>query len=115
MVYLNPYTFFNHSFTMDGNKFQEAIQPHINLIKECASEIGNPEDAHAFLASMTTMYGEGFTPPECYFECVLSPKGYKPGMYESLPVILPRYFAPDHPIVKPAYDAILNIFTEMKN
>ena len=97
---------------MSGTKFKEDIQPQIDLILSCVSEIENPEDCDALRASLSTMYGEGFIPPECYFECVLSPKGYKPGVYESLQAILPRYFAPDHPVVKPAFDAIWKIFKD---
>ena len=97
---------------MSGTQFKQEIQPYIDQICNCANEFENPEDGEKLRASLSVMYGEGFIPPECFFECVLSPKGYKPGVYESLPAILPRYFAVDHPVVKPAYDAILAIFSE---
>lgn len=90
-------------------EFKEEITPHLEAIIGCANELTEEQSAE-FLSSMSLMFGEGFTPPECYFECVLSPKGYKAGVYESLPAILPRYFSPDHRVVKPAYDAIVGIF-----
>ena len=96
-----------------GTKFKEEIEPHLQAIRGCASELSE-EDQSVFLASMDTMFGCGYTPPECYFECVLSATGYQPGRYESLPVILPRYFAPDHVVVKKAYDAIVGIYRKYK-
>lgn len=98
---------------MSGVKFKERIMPFLEVIKCCGEELAENDKA-AFLDSMMLMFGEGFIPPECYFECVLSAKGYSAGKYESLPAILPRYFASDHPIVKPAYDAIVEIFKEVK-
>ena len=98
---------------MSGVEFKEQISPHLEAIKFCGEELSE-SDRSEFEHSMLFMFGEGFTPPECYFECVLSPKGYKPGSYESLPAILPRYFAVDHAIVKPAYDAIVGIFNQLK-
>jgi hypothetical protein len=95
---------------MSGAEFKKQISTHLDAIKSCGNELSESDRAE-FLKSMQLMFGEGFTPPECYFECVLSPKGYKPGKYESLPIILPRYFGPNHAIVKPAYDEIVKIFT----
>ena len=92
-----------------GTKFREEIEPHLQAIRGCASEL-EAEAFREFLGSMNTMFGCGFTPPECYIVCALSAEGgYQPGKYESLPAILPRYFAPDHPVVKPAFDAICQL------
>lgn len=91
-----------------GTKFKQEIEPHLQAIRGCASELGE-QDRSGFIGSMDTMFGCGFTPPECYIVCALSTEGYQPGKYESLPAILPRYFAPDHPVVKPAFDAICQL------
>ncbi len=97
---------------MSGVEFKEQITPYLEVIKSCGEELSET-DRSEFLHSMSLMFGEGFTPPECYFECVMSPKGYRAGKYESLPAILPRYFAPDHAVVKPAYDAISEVYTRI--
>jgi len=96
---------------MSGSEFRVEIEPYLEVIKSGAKFIEKPEDREAFLESMSTMFGEGYVAPECFFACVISEDGYMPGRYESLPKILPRYFDYGHPVITPAYNAIINIYT----
>ncbi len=98
---------------MNGTQFKEAIQPQLDLILQSGKEELEEAQFKALENSLRLMYGEGYIPPECFVSCVLSSRGYKPGVYESLPVILPRYFAADHEIVKAAFDAVCAVAFEV--